>query len=279
MLTRQVAVVSGKGGTGKTSIAASLAALGRPLVLAGCDIGAPELEMLTEPRSGIRVPFAEGQQARAGRLEPAVTGAWFLSETRFGPMVHAFLPPGEGVSGELVSTVRAQACMVAADRGLSLVVVDGAAGVGCPVIASLRNVDLALVVTEATLSGLHDASRVLRLAAGMGVETALCVNRWDLDPEVADRVEAEARTLGATVVARVREDAEFVASQLRGEAVVERSARGAAADLACLWDQVRHRLFDAPAADTQAPDLRALQAGRPSSGRRASRTSPARSFV
>jgi len=242
VLIREVAVVSGKGGTGKTSIAVSLAALGRPLVLAGCDVSAPELGFLTEPRDGIRVPFVGSRTARIDRLEPAVRGARFLSETRFGPMVHAFLHPGEDGSGEMVSTVRMHARMIAAARGLRLVVVDGAAGVGCPVIASLSNVDLALVVAEATLSGLHDVTRVLRLAAAMRVDTALCVNRWDLDPELADRVEERGRALGATVVARIRDDAEFVASQLRREAVVERAVDGAAADVARLWDQVRHRL-------------------------------------
>jgi MinD superfamily P-loop ATPase len=274
MLTREVAVVSGKGGTGKTSVAASLAALGRPLVLAGCDVNAPELEILTEPRDGLRVPFVEGQKARFERLEPAVTGAWFLSETRFGPMIHAYLHQGDDVSGELVSTVRRQARKVAHERGLPLVIVDGTAGVGRAVIASLRDVDLALVVAEATLSGLHDATRVLRLAAAMGVDTALCVNRWDLAPEVADRVEEEARALGASVMARIRNDAEFVVSQLRREVVVERSVRGAAADIARLWDQVRHRLLDTRAADPQALSLRVPQARHPSSRGRTHFTRP-----
>ncbi|MGD8322486.1 MAG: hypothetical protein PVJ02_18685, partial [Gemmatimonadota bacterium] len=194
-------------------------------------------------------------------------------------MVHAFLRPGEGVSGTLVGTVRAQAHRVAAARRLPVVVVDAAAGVGCPVIASLHNADLALVVAEATLSGLHDATRVMRLAIGMGIETALCVNRWDLEPEIADRVEEEARTLGATVAPRVRDDSEFVASQLRREAVVERAVGGAAADIARLWDQLRHRLFDAPGADTRAQGLQALRAGRATLRQRTSQTPPARSFT
>jgi len=293
-VTREIVVVSGKGGTGKTSITASLAALGRPLVLADCDVETPDLEMLSEPRVARQRPFAGGKKARvdtsrcwacgacelvcgsgairqgpagangeeaaygvdpvacdgcgacvlacpedAIHLETAVTGAWFLSETRFGPMVHARLNPGEDDSGRLVSIVRHRARMVAEQRGLSLVLVDGAPGVGARVLASLAHADLALVVAEATPSGLYGATRVLRLVRDMGVGAALCVNRWDLDPDLADRIEADARALGATIVTRIRDDPSFVSSQLRGDAIVERARRGAAEDIARLWGDVR----------------------------------------
>jgi len=99
----------------------------------------------------------------------------------------------------------------------------------------LAHADLALVVAEATLSGLYGATRVLRLARDMGVDAALCVNRWDLDPDLADRIEADARALGATIATRIRDDSSFVASQLRGDAIVECARCGAAADVARLW--------------------------------------------
>jgi len=293
-MTREIVVVSGKGGTGKTSIIASLAALGRPLVLADCDVDTPDLELLSEPRVARQTPFAGGKKAwidgsrcwacgacelvcgsgairqqppRANgmeaaygvdpvacdgcgacalacpedaiHLEPVVTGAWFLSETRFGPMVHARLNPGAGDSGKLVGIVRDEARTIAEQRGYSLVLVDGAPGVGAPVIALLAQADLALVVAEATLSGLYGATRVLRLTRDMGVDAALCVNRWDLDPDIADRLEADARALGATIVARIRDDQSFVASQLRGDAIVENARGGAAEDVARLWGDLR----------------------------------------
>ncbi len=289
-MTRETVVVSGKGGTGKTSITASLASLGRPLVLAGCHVDTPDLELLCEPRVARQRPFTGGKNAwidaskcwacgacelvcgsgaiRQGspganeeeaayavdpvacdgcgacvlacpedaiHLETVVTGAWFLSETRFGPMVHARLNPGEGDTGRLVSIVRDEARTVAEQRGLSLVLLDGAPGVGAQVMAMIVHADLALVVAEATLSGLYGATRVLRLARDMGVDAALCVNRWDLHPELADRLEADARALGATIATRIRDDPSFVASQRRGAAIVECARCGAAADVARLW--------------------------------------------
>jgi MinD superfamily P-loop ATPase len=181
--------------------------------------------------------------ARAIRFEPVVNGEWYESGTRFGPMIHARLHPGEENSGKLVSTVRREARRTAVDRGLPLVLVDGSPGVGCPVIASLTGAHLALVVAEPTPSGRHDALRVIDLARRMDVPVVLCVNRWDLNPALAAELENEAAVLGVSAAGRVREDRGFVDAQMQGRSLVEHRPAPAARDLHALWSQVRE-LFD-----------------------------------
>ena len=304
-MTLELVIISGKGGTGKTSIAAALAALARPVVLADCDVDAPDLHLLTQPRVVQRREFSGGSKARidaaqclgcgqcaeicrfdaiheapgaqamsltyaidqfacegcgacvaacpteAVCFEPVINGAWFVSETRFGPMVHARLQPGEENSGKLVTVVRREARELAVREGFPLAMIDGSPGVGCPVIASLTNADLALVVAEPTLSGLHDAGRVLELAGQLHVTAALCVNRWDLNPRLADRLESEALAREARPLGRVREDLSIVRAQLEGQAVTELTDEGAAADLRCFWDKLRDLLSAVSAGQTQ----------------------------
>ena len=193
---RELTVISGKGGTGKTSIVASFAALAKNAVLADCDVDAADLHLVKPgsctacgkceelcrfdaiffdgPGNGVlektfRVDTVacEGCGVCAwfcaeGAIEfgPVVNGEWFISETRCGPMVHARLGIAEENSGKLVSTVRTNAKRIAEERGLDLVLIDGSPGIGCPVIASVTGTTLVLAVTEPTLSGLHDLERV-----------------------------------------------------------------------------------------------------------------------
>ncbi len=306
---RQLVVISGKGGTGKTSITASLAALASPVVLADCDVDVPDLHLLaapeiqsrqvfrggrkarivagdclacgrcartcrfnaihkTDPNGPARVTYAVDQiacegcgacvaacPARAIRLEPVVNGEWCRSATRFGPMIHARLRPGEENSGKLVSTVRGEARRIAADRGLPLVLVDGSPGVGCPVIASLTGADLALVVAEPTPSGRHDALRVIDLARRMEVPVALCINRWDLNPALALELENEAAAIGASTAGRVREDRGFVDAQMQGRSLIEDGPSPAVEDLHTVWRRVGARLgLSEPTPATAGPE-------------------------
>ena len=287
-MTQELAVISGKGGTGKTSMAAALAALAQPVVLADCDVDAPDLHILTTPQVRQQFPFSGCKKAsvdagrccgcgfcvsscrfnaitqgvdgvvvidpiacegcgacvtvcsaRAIELTPQVNGEWMLSETRFGPMVHAALHPGEENSGKLVSMVRREASSVAEKAGVGLVIVDGSPGIGCPVIASLANTRLALVVAEPTPSGVHDAKRVMELARQLRVRTALCVNRWDLNPALTAQLEDEAVKLGATPVGRVREDLAVVHSQMQGTSVTELPDSPAATDVRGVWSRLK----------------------------------------
>jgi len=290
---KEFVVISGKGGTGKTSIVGSFAALAKRAVLADCDVDAADLHLLLEPQIVSRQKFSGGKRARIksghctacgkceelcrfdaiyfdgpgnGRFErtfridpiacegcgvcawfcaeeaiefaPAVNGEWFVSETRCGPMVHARLGAGEENSGKLVTTVRSEARRIAQQRGLETVIVDGSPGIGCPVIASITGANLVLVVTEPTLSGLHDLERVAQLTRHFEIRSLVCINKWDLNPQIADRIEAQAREAGVEPAGRVRYDRNVTAAQIRGLSVVESQQDGCSADIRELWTRV-----------------------------------------
>jgi MinD superfamily P-loop ATPase len=286
---RELVVLSGKGGTGKTSVTASFAVLAGTSVLADCDVDAADLHLLLRPEVKQRHAFLSGHEAlirqqdctgcgvcldvcrfdavRADgtvyRIDPVacegcgvcarfcpakaidfperLCGEWMISGTRCGPMVHAQLGVAAENSGKLVSTVREQAWAVAVDKKIPLIISDGPPGIGCPVIASLSGVSLALIVTEPTVSGLHDLQRVLALARHFSVPTAVCVNKWDINPQQADRIEAAARSAGAEVTGRIRFDRSVTQAQLQQKAVVEIDST-AGNDIRNVWKQTTSML-------------------------------------
>ncbi len=169
---------------------------------------------------------------------PAVNGQLFVSETRCGPLVHAQLGIAEGNSGKLVSLVRSRAKATAQERKLDLILIDGSPGIGCPVISSITGADRVLVVTEPTLSGLHDLQRVADLTAHFGIETQVCINKWDLNEDVASKIERQALQRGLRVAGRVRYDPAITKAQVERKSIVEYSDAGAAADIRQLWAAV-----------------------------------------
>ena len=292
---KELVVISGKGGTGKTSLVASFAALAKSAVLADCDVDAANLHLLAGPHVIRREPFTGGKRAsinttlcsacghcedlcrfdaihlngpgnmvfaatyqvdpmacegcgvcawfcpdQAIQLDPAINGTWFVSDTRFGPMVHARLGAGEENSGKLVSLVRATAKQIAEERRIEIVLIDGSPGIGCPVIASMTGADLALVVTEPTPSGLHDMQRVAELTQHFGIAAALCVNKWDIHPEMSKAIEAAAQKRGLAVLGRIRYDPAVTEAQIGEKTIVEYRQDGSAADIRKVWRQL-HR--------------------------------------
>ena len=175
-------------------------------------------------------------------LAPVINGQWYISDTRGGPMVHARLGVAEENSGKLVSVVRMQAKKIAEQRNLDLVLIDGAPGIGCPVIASIAGADLVLVVTEPTLSGLHDLKRVADLTKHFRIETLVCVNKWDLNPDIASDIEREATERGIKVIGRVRYDQSVTQAQIRGQSVIEFAGNGAAFDILEMWEAAQESL-------------------------------------
>ena len=149
-------------------------------------------------------------------LEEGLNGHWFISETRFGPMVHAALLPGEENSGKLVALVRNQAKVVARKLNKSLILVDGAPGVGCPVISSITGADHVLIVTEPTLSGLHDMERAMQLAQGFRIPVAVITNKYDINLDVTDQIEEFSVKAQARVLGRIPYDPEVI--RIDGEA-------------------------------------------------------------
>ena len=296
---KELVVISGKGGTGKTSIVASFAALADKVVLADCDVDAADLHLVLDPKIVRRESFSGGKRARimpghctaCGKCEeicqfdaiyfdgpgngkidktfrvdpiacegcgvcawfcddkaiefaPAVNGQWYISDTRHGPMVHAKLGIAEENSGKLVSTVRQEAGTIAKQKNLDLVLIDGSPGIGCPVVASITGADLVLIVTEPTLSGLHDLGRVAEVARHFGIPGLVCTNKWDLNPDMTEKIEQQVKAQGLTVAGRVRYDRAVTDAQVKKQAVVEYQTEGCSEDIREVWNAVGHKLAE-----------------------------------
>ena len=273
---KELVVISGKGGTGKTSITAAFASLAQNAVLADCDVDAADLHLVLSPTIKQEADFSGGKQAsiitekcigcgkcanmcRFGAIklnglaneiigktykvdsvscegckvcvefcpvdaisfEPAVNGKWFISDTRFGPMVHARLGIAEENSGKLVTLIRKEAKRIAEERNKNLLIIDGSPGIGCPVIASITGSDLVLVVTEPTLSGIHDLERVSQLTSNFGIKTLVCVNKSDINPDMTERIEKYAKEKGLKVVGKIPYDESFTKAQIIKATLIE----------------------------------------------------------
>jgi MinD superfamily P-loop ATPase len=171
-----------------------------------------------------------------------VCGEWFVSQTRFGPLVHAQLGIAAENSGKLVTLVRSQARNLAKESEGDLLIVDGPPGIGCPVIASLADADLALVVTEPTLSGLHDLDRVVVLASHFEIPVAVCLNKHDLNTNVAQQVCDYCQQLKLQMVGPIPYDPQVTAAQLAGTSVVEHNSSLAASAILKVWKRTEELL-------------------------------------
>ena len=284
---KQIVVISGKGGTGKTVITGAFAALAKNKVMADCDVDAADLHLLLNPQIKERYVFKSGVTATinkelctkcgkcreicrfdaigedfvidpiscegcafcsfvcpAGAIEMKenISGEWFVSDTRFGPMVHAKLGIAEENSGKLVAQVRQKANQIAEKQNLDWIIVDGAPGIGCPVIASITGADCALVITEPTLSGLHDAERVIGVTKHFGVLTKLVINKYDLNLEMTERIEEYCRKSNISLIGRIGFNKSVVKAMVEGKTIIEYSDDGIKGVINKIWDELQKEL-------------------------------------
>ena len=284
---KQIVIISGKGGTGKTVIAGAFAALAKSKVMADCDVDAADLHLLLQPDIKERYEFRSGKTALIDKekciacgkcievcrfnaiskdfsvdpiscegcafcsfacpegavtMEENISGEWFISDTRFGPLVHAKLGIAEENSGKLVSLVRKQAKELAEKRGADWVIVDGAPGIGCPVIASLSGIDCAVVVTEPTLSGLHDADRVIGVAKHFGIVTKLIVNKHDLNSDMTRKIKRYCKDNKIDVVGIIPFDRSMVEAMVEGKTIIEYSNGKTKKEIIKIWETVQEKL-------------------------------------
>lgn len=296
---KQLVILSGKGGTGKTTVAAALTSLAArqvPVVLADADVDASNLELLLAPTLREQHAFVSGQVAEinpeqcAGcetcrntcrfdaiepperteppgacridpiacegcaacfyacptesiRMEPTQVGVWFRSDTRFGPLLHARLFAGRENSGKLVTLVKRKACELARHRNAPLVLIDGPPGIGCPVISAISEADLALLVTEPTITGEHDLDRVLGVAAHFHVPAAVVINKADLNPARAEAIESFCLDREVAFLGRVPYDTAADESIVAGVPLTEYRENTLAKALELIWRRLRDSLL------------------------------------
>ena len=291
---KQLVILSGKGGTGKTSVAAALAhlaSLDMPIVLADADVDAANLELVLAPNKLEQHVFMGGQVAvidpelcqlcdrcyEVCRFEAIIpgddtyrvdalacegcalcvtqcpegaihseeqqAGFWFRSDTRFGPLFHAHLFAAQENSGKLVTMVKQQGRLLALDEGRELLIVDGPPGIGCPVISANAGADLALLVTEPTVSGVHDLERILGTVNHFRVPALVLINKADVNPAHAASIGAYCRAQGIALVGRLPYDTVVTEAMVQGQPVTLYQPGGVMARaLHEVWAQVRKHL-------------------------------------
>jgi MinD superfamily P-loop ATPase len=286
-LIKQIIVISGKGGTGKTIVTGAFSALVKNKVMADCDVDAADLHLLLNPVIRERHEFRSGQTAvidgklceqcgkcidvcrfdaigkdfivdpiacegcafcnhicptGAIQMNENLSGEWYISDTRFGPLVHARLGIAEENSGKLVALVRKQAAELAEEKKCDWVIIDGAPGIGCPVIASLSGIDCALVVTEPTLSGLHDADRVIGVARHFGVSTRLVINKFDLNRRMTEKIEEYCKRNDIEMIGKIAFDDSVVKAMIRGKTIMEYGNGSVKKDIIKIWEKIQESL-------------------------------------
>lgn len=294
---KEMTIISGKGGSGKTTVVASLAILTENKVLADNDVDAADLHLLLAPAVREAHDFSGGQSSTidpalctgcglcadachfdairddgpvneksvqtyriddlacegcglcqhictfdAITTEPSVVGRWYISSTDHGPMAHARLGIAEENSGRLVTQVRTAAGDLARDLKMESILGDGPPGTGCPVIASVSGADRVLIVTEPTVSGVHDMQRVLQLAAHFGIPTRVVINKADLNDEQAQRIETIAEEMGSKVIGKIPFDRNVNDALMAGRTVIEHGKGPAYKALLDLNEKLKQKL-------------------------------------
>lgn len=276
---KEIVVLSGKGGTGKTTIVASFATLAKNKVLCDCDVDAADLHLLLKPEIRETHDFRSAQTAaideklctRCGlceevcrfeaikdlKVDPTacegcsfccrvcpdkaismnenMAGHWFVSTTEYGPLVHARLGIAQENSGKLVNVVRQNARAIVRTGGFDYIITDGPPGIGCPVISSLSGANLALLITEPTLSGMHDLERVIGVCRHFGVPALVCINKYDLNEENTRAIEKSCQNQLIEVISRIPYENKVSESIVKGVPLAEYTDNKASREINSLW--------------------------------------------
>ena len=292
---KELVIISGKGGTGKTSIAAAFCALAKKSVIADCDVDASDLHLVLKPELKKKGYFSGGSKALidsakcqscgfcfdkckfdavkwktennktvyfieqsscegcgvcglvcnygAVSLKEAINGEWFLSETRFGPMAHAKLGAAEENSGKLVSLIRNKKNRIANEQNINISIIDGSPGTGCPVVASIAGCDYAVIVTEPTVSGIHDMKRILDVINYFKIKSGIIVNKYDLNPAKSDEAVKIAAQNNSNFLGMIPYDESVTDAQIEGISIIEYTENKVTKQIRKIWDKIKDECF------------------------------------
>lgn len=292
---KELVVISGKGGTGKTSITASLAALAKNKVMVDCDVDAADMHLILKPDIEMKNDFYGGKgaeinqelcikcgkckevcrfeavqddfiidevkcegcgvcyhfcPANAIQFEEKRSGEWYESSTRFGKLIHAKLGAAEENSGKLVTKIRNHARLVAHKNECDLIMVDGSPGIGCPVIASISGSNLVLIVTEPTLSGIHDSERVFELTKHFRIPACICINKYDINLELTEKIEDFCSKSNIELVGKIPYSKEFTEAMIKEQTLIEFSDGEVSKEIRNMWNNLELKLQEN---DAKAP--------------------------
>ena len=286
---KEIVVLSGKGGAGKTSITAGFAALGaKDLVLADCDVDAADMHLLTAPEIQIEEDFYSGKTAEVItegcvhcfkcmnvchfdavqlidgefvidamecegcgycyhvcpthtiEMHPRLAGKFYVSKTRFdNTLVHARLGIAADNSGKLVTKVREEAKKIAEKQQMDYILVDASPGIGCPVVASLTGAHFVVLVTEPTVSGLHDLSRVYELISKLKLKSGCIINKADLNADMSQKIKEFLKENKIELLSELPYDTKFTEAISIGKTIVEYDDGELKEKITLAWEKVK----------------------------------------
>jgi len=282
--TKELTVISGKGGTGKTSITAAFASLANNAVFADCDVDAADLHLILKPDVKKTMVFHGLKLAKidldkcidckkcvekcrfdaideniivdesvcegcgvceyvcpvdAVSLIDRESGFSYISNTRFGPMAHAVLKTAEEASGKLVTVVRENAKKIAKEEKKDLIIIDGPPGIGCPVISAITGVDLVLIVTEPTISGINDLKRIIDVAKHFKIPALVCINKYDINIKNSNIIEKYCKDNNISVVGKLPYDKTMTKSMVDGQNVIEYKESELSKMIKEMWGRIK----------------------------------------
>ncbi len=288
----EVVIISGKGGTGKTSLTASFAYLNKnKAIFCDLDVDAPDLHLILQPDYNTKIPFYAGHEAiirendciSCGTCEQICSfqaiqkisdtykvnpihcegckvcvefcpknaidfpqshcGEWYKSSSKVGTIIHAQLFPGQENSGLLVARLKKEARLLAQEKKLDLILCDGAPGIGCPVIASLSQTNLAVIITEPTPSGVHDLFRIEKLCKHFRVPIAVIINKYDINEKYSDTISEFCKENNHILLAKLPHDKVFTSAMIAQQSVTEFTPESEPAKaIAQAWQTIRQLL-------------------------------------
>ena len=279
-------MISGKGGTGKTTITAAFASIAKNAVFADCDVDAADLHLILKPKvkktlgfHGLKVASIDKELCTnckrcyesckfdaitkdieiiiescegcnvceyvcpvdAVKMIERDSGFSYISDTRFGPMAHAMLKTAEEASGKLVTVVRENAKKLAEDKNKELIIIDGPPGIGCPVISAISGVNLVLIVTEPTLSAIHDLERILGVAYHFKIPAVVCINKYDINMNNTEKIGNYCKNFNIDVVGKLPYDKVVTDAMINEKTVVEFSNGNFSDAIIEMWNNLKGR--------------------------------------